>query len=67
MVFKLLRGNVEVFRPAGATRCTGGGEIWHNAKFYPHRCKDKGIGPTKLKILLKSIQLKPEVSSGMCR
>jgi len=21
--------NFEVFRPAGATRCTDGGEIWH--------------------------------------
>jgi len=28
-VFKLLRGDFEVFRPTGATRCTHGGEIWH--------------------------------------
>ena len=43
----------EVFRPAGATRCTDGGEIWHgggtegpllHAKFHPHRCNDKGVG-----------------------
>ena len=50
----------EVFRPAGATRCTDGGEIWHgggdrrsgpllHAKFHPHRCNDKGVGPPKLK------------------
>ena len=39
----------EVFRPARATRCTSGGEIWHggwdlplHAKFRPHRCNDKG-------------------------
>jgi len=43
----------EDFRPAGATRCTDGGEIWHlRAKFHPHRCNDKSIGPLKLKILL---------------
>ena len=44
--------NFEVFRPAGATRCTDGGEIWHGgvrAKFHPHRCNDKGVGPPKLK------------------
>jgi len=44
----------EVFRPAGATRCTDGGEIWHGGgdfgpllhdKFHPHRCNDKGVGP----------------------
>jgi len=50
----------EVFRPAGATRCTGGGEIWHgggdlslHAKFHPHRCNDKDVGPPKLKFLLR--------------
>ena len=54
-----------VFRPARATRCTDGGEIWHgggdltltegpliHAKFHPHRCNDKGVGPPKLKSLL---------------
>ena len=45
----------EVFRPAGATRCTDVGEIWHllHAKFHPHRCNDKGIGAPKLKFLLR--------------
>jgi len=47
----------EVFRPAGATRCTDRGEIWHGggdlgpllrAKFHPHRCNDKGIEPPTL-------------------
>jgi len=36
----------EVFRPAGATRCTDWGEIWHvgpllRAKFHPSRCNVK--------------------------
>ena len=51
----------DVFRPAGATRCTDGGEIWHgggfgpllHAKFHPHRCNDKGVRPPKLKFLLR--------------
>jgi len=31
------------------------GEIWHggDAKFHPHRCNDKGVGPQKLKFLLR--------------
>ena len=33
----------EVFRPAGATRSTDGGEIWHGGG-----CNDKGVGPPKL-------------------
>ena len=37
-----------VFRPAGATRCTDGGEIWHGGG-----CNDKGAGPPKLKFLLR--------------
>ena len=53
----------EVFRPAGATRCTDGvkfdtkegtevhGPLLH-AKFHPHRCNDKCIGPPKLKLFL---------------
>jgi len=50
--------NFEVFRPAGATRCTDGDEIWHGgpllrAKFHPHRCNDKGVGPPKLKFLVR--------------
>jgi len=39
--------NFEVFRPAGATRCTDGGEIFGpllRAKLHTHRCNDKGIG-----------------------
>ena len=44
----------EIFRPAGATRCTDGVKFGPllRAKFHPHRCNDKGIGPTKLKFLL---------------
>ena len=44
----------EVFRPAGETLCTMGvkfvvaegtkGPLLH-AKFHPHRCNDKGVGP----------------------
>ena len=26
---------------------------WRNAKFHPHRCNDKGVGPQKLKFLLR--------------
>ena len=52
-------GDFEVFRPGEATRCTDWDEIWHggvdgpllHAKFHPHRCNDKGIGPLKLKLL----------------
>ena len=63
-------GDFEVFRPAGATRCTdgggSGGEIWRGrvdrAKFHPpHRWNDKSIGPAKLKFLLRS-----EVSLKVC-
>jgi len=45
----------EVFRPAGATRCTDGGEIWHgggdllHARFHPHRCND-GCRTPKIEI-----------------
>jgi len=54
--------DLEVFRPAGATRYTDKGEIWHgggddgplpHAKFHPHRCNAKGVGPPKLKSLLR--------------
>ena len=52
----------EVFRPTWVTRCTDGGEIWHGGEnlrsppprqISPHRCNDKGIGPPKLKFLLR--------------
>ena len=47
----------EVFRPLGATPCTDGGEIWHGggdrAKFHHHQCNNKGVGPPKLKFLLR--------------
>ena len=52
--------NFEVFRPAGATHCTDGGEIWQargdlwsppSRQISPHRCNDNGIGPQKLKFL----------------
>jgi len=50
----LSESDFEVFRPAGATRCTDGGEMWHGgAKFHPHRCNDKGVGPEKLKFSLR--------------
>ena len=40
------------FAPQGRHVAPMGGEIWH-AKFHPHRCNDKGIGPPKLKFLLR--------------
>jgi len=57
----------EVFRPAGSTRCTDGGEIGHGgrdrrsppfhplvrAKLHPHWCNGKGVGHQKLKFLLR--------------
>ena len=43
----------EVFRPAGATRCTDGAKCLFHAKFCPHRCNDKDVGPQKLKFLLR--------------
>ena len=30
----------------------GGGPLFH-AKFHPHRCNDKGVGPQKLKFVLR--------------
>jgi len=43
----------EVYRPAGATRCTDGAKFGTQegtarplrAKLHPHRCNGKGIGP----------------------
>ena len=43
----------EDLHPTGATRCTDGGEIWHMCQIHPHRCNDKGVGPQKLKFLLR--------------
>jgi len=51
----------EVFRPAGATRCTDGVKFGREegtksplrAKFHPHRCNDKDVGTPKLKFLLR--------------
>jgi len=62
----------EVFRPAGATRCTDGGETWHGgallrAKFHHHRCNDKGIGPPKLKFLLRFYQNVEHKRPEICR
>ena len=45
----------EVFRLAGATRCTDGvkfGVVLH-AKFHLNQCNDKGVGPPKLKFILR--------------
>ena len=46
------------FAPAGDTCCTDGDEIWDfgpllRAKFHPHWCNDKGVGPPKLNFLLR--------------
>jgi len=52
----------EVFHPAGATHCTDAGEIWHGGgdrkcprlcQISPHRCNNNGVGPQKLKFLLR--------------
>ena len=57
--FSYSEADFEVFHPAGLTRCTDGCEIWHGggdrlrAKFHPNRCNGKGIGPPKLKFLLR--------------
>ena len=38
--------DIEGFRPAGATRCTDGGEIWHGGPFL--RAKFHPIGVTEI-------------------
>jgi len=47
----------EVFRPAGATHCTDGVKFGMEqgtpCQISPHRCNDKGVGPPKLKFLLR--------------
>jgi len=54
--------DVEVFRPAGATRCIHGNEIWCGwgdrrsplpRQISPYLCLDKGVRPQKLKFLLR--------------
>ena len=59
-VFKLLRGRFLGFSPHMGDTLHRWGEIWHgggdrilHAKFHPHRCNDNGIGPPKLKFLLR--------------
>jgi len=51
-IFNLLRGRFRGFSARRGDTLHRWGEIWH-AKFHPHRCNDKGIGPPKLKFLLK--------------
>jgi len=58
-VFSLLiEADFEVFRLAGATRCTDGVKFRTEegpfliAKFHPHRCNDKGIWPPNWNFLL---------------
>jgi len=58
MVCKLLRGRFWGFSPSrGDTLHRWGWNLARRsllcAKFHPHRCNDKGIGPPKLKFLLK--------------
>jgi len=44
----------EVFRPAGATRCTDGGEIWHPpCQISPPSVQRQGCRTPKLKFLLR--------------
>ena len=49
----------EVFSPRRGDTLHRWGETWHgggdlHAKFHPQRCNDKGVGPQKLKFLLRS-------------
>jgi len=48
-------GNFEVFRHAARHVAPMGRNLAsvHSYKFHHNRCKDNGIGPKKLKILLK--------------
>ena len=54
-VFSLLRGQFWGFSPRrGDTLHRWGWNVaWRNAKFHPNRCNDKGVGPPKLKFLLR--------------
>ena len=51
-VFSLLRGRFSGFSQHRGDTLHRWGEICH-AKFHPHRCNDKGVGPPKLKFLLR--------------
>jgi len=56
-----LEGDFEFFSPRRGDTLHRRGKIWHggplnHAKFHPPRCNNKGIGPPKLKILLKFYQ-----------
>ena len=60
-VFSLLRGRFSDFRPAGATRCTDGGEIWHGrgdrrspppCQISPQSVQRKGCRTPKIEIFL---------------
>jgi len=51
-VFSLLRGRFWAFSPRRGDTLHRWGPILH-AKFHPHRCNDKGVGPPKLKFLLR--------------
>jgi len=42
------------FNPQWNARCTKGPLL--RAKFHPHRCNGKGVGPKKLKLLLRFVQ-----------
>jgi len=53
-VFNLLRGRFWGFSPRRDTLHRWGWNVaWRNAKFHPNRCNDKGVGPPKLKFLLR--------------
>jgi len=41
------------FAPQGRHVAPMGVKIWHGDKFHPLRCNDKGVGPQKLKFLLR--------------
>jgi len=61
LLFKLLRGRFEVFAPQERYIAPMGVKFGTEegfcpllyVEFHPHRCNDKGIGPPKLKFLLK--------------
>jgi len=46
-------GDFEYFRRAVARRCTDGGEIWHGLPSFISTGATMGIGPPKLKCLLR--------------